>query len=277
MKITTFQFSDSINSKKPQEDSFKHTDNLFVVADGITRDPINSKDFSTLTFETFFDNYPNPSPARTAADNFVDSVLSSFSGDLKEVYYLSNSSIKELNEARNPIPDFLENDYWACVAATAYINENKLYWSVIGDCRVKVFDKDNKVKFESPNSVEIFEKYFFSKDNPRFANFDWKKPEDRILIRKEFRNNPKQIVNNKCVSYGAITGERDALDFMHFGELELDSGDLVLVYSDGFEKIVNDFKLIDLTKEELEKLFIEKGKEDYSKYGHERTLIMINI
>ena len=83
----------------------------------------------------------------------------------------------------------------------------------------------------------------------------------------------------KLISYGALTGEKEAEYFMSFGELGLEIGDLVIVYTDGFEETLThkDFLKKFRTKEEFINFSNKLASQDYYLYGKERTLAAIEI
>jgi len=106
---------------KPAEDSFLCQKNIFCVADGITRDPTTPIDFGNLSKEELLKNYPNPSPAKIAADLCCQSFIKycQKNPDPKSALVFANEKIKELNHKKNPYPDYLVNDFWACTAVLA--------------------------------------------------------------------------------------------------------------------------------------------------------------
>jgi hypothetical protein len=124
-----------------------------------------------------------------------------------------------------------------------------------------------------------FENYIRSKKG------NWCQPERRKFIRSQFRNKPKQIFDGKLVSYGALTGEKEAECFMRFGETALEDGDLVVFYTDGFENLVKEKEFseaIQLSfKNQSNCIFLDFDKKfsekNYDLYGHERTLTAIAI
>jgi hypothetical protein len=50
-------------------------------------------------------------------------------------------------------------------------------------------------------------------------------------MRRFFRNKPKQKY-----SFGVLTGEKEAEEYIRQGESKLEEGDVVLVYTDGLRK-----------------------------------------
>lgn len=107
---------------------------------------------------------------------------------------------------------------------------------------------------------------------------DWSLPETRVTIRRDFRNNLNNIQDDKCVSYGALTGEDSASDFIRSGQIKLEKNDIVVVYSDGFSEFLHEQEFIssilNFQKEKFEEYINMKSKEDYNKYGKEKTLVL---
>ena len=210
--------------KHPEEDSFKYylgkNRILVAVADGITRDLMGGK-------------YPKPSPAKRAADLFCTSFIEQLKNkkihmsSIKNSFGYINRKIKELNKKNNLKPDYLENDFWGCVGVGGIIENNQLYYGFIADCGVCVFDNKGKLIFrtenEGPNS-----KGSIDKDVAKKYKTGFKFPEGRKIIRSLYRNNP-----SNPLSYGAFTGEKNALYFLRTGKSQLNNGDYVLFYSDG--------------------------------------------
>lgn len=271
----------------PPEDSTLVEGKIFCVADGITRDPISPKDFTNMSIDDSLKKYPNPSGARFVADIFCESFVKFLSKKdptlktIRNAFIFGNKKIAELNKKHIKKVDYLVNDFFGCCASGGVINKNKLCWGGICDCGIIIYDKNGKVKFQTPNWMKLFEKY--ENKHLRKKGFNWPMPEYRKMIRSEYRNNAKKTVNNKCVSYGALTGEKKAEEFMNFGEIGLSKGDLIVFYSDGFEYTVQHkkfFKTIyqkdkNLADQHFIPYTLSLAKQDYHKFGRERTLIAI--
>lgn len=263
----------------PQEDVFLITKNIFVTADGITRDPTTPSDFSNKSMEEIFQKYPRPSGAKLAAEVFCQTFVDSLKDRrlslkaVKEAFQRGNESVKNLNSKNLKEVDYLVNDYFGCVAAGGGIEDKKLYWGVIADCGIAVFNKEGKVKFQTLNDVKPFEGYVKRK------KIDWKKPANRKLIRSEYRNKPNKTAGGKSISYGALTGEKEAEFFMKFGKIELTKGDMVVFYTDGFEEIIKQsdfFSKIYINSEFLN--FCNKlASINYDKFGKEKSLVAVPI
>ena len=271
----------------PPEDSMLAEGKIFCVTDGITRDPISPKDFTNLSIEESLKKYPNPSGARFAADIFCKSFVKSLNNKvptlkaIRNVFIYGNKKINELNKKHIKKVDYLVNDFFGCVASGGVIYKNQLFWNGICDCGIIIYNKNGKIKFQTPNWMKPFEDY--ENKYLRKKSFNWPMAEYRKMIRSEYRNNAKKIHNNKCVSYGALTGEKTAEEFMNFGEIGLSKGDLIVFYSDGFEFTVqhkNFFKTIyqkddNLADQHFIPYTLSLAKQNYHKFGRERTLIAI--
>lgn len=271
----------------PPEDSMIVEGKIFCVADGITRDQISSKDRANLSIETSLKEYSNPSGARLAADIFCESFVKSMKNKtptlktIRKAFVLGNKKIAGLNKEKIKKVDYLINDFFGCVASGGVIYKNKLFWGGICDCGIIVYDKHGKVKFQTPNWMKPFENH--ENKHLRKKDLDWSRSKYRKIIRSEYRNNAKKIANDECVSYGALTGEKEAEKFMNFGEAKLSKGDLIIFYSDGFEYTVQHkrfFKTIyQKTKSLADQSFIpyalSLAKQNSHKFGKERTLIAV--
>lgn len=256
----------------PIEDQFYASTSEAIVADGITRDPIGISDFSKCTKEEFLEKYPRPSGAFLAAKE-ICTTFSNITGTLVDRLIEANRSVRRLNEKFINECDYLENDYYGAVASCISIEENVLNYAYICDCGVIVYDKNGNIKFKTEDDKELYSDPYINK-----ISTPWDLPEKRKIVRSEYRNNLNNIVDGKCVSYGALTGEESAVSFIKNGQIKLEDGDIIIVYSDGFNYYLNDKEfinnIINFNKDNFEKYIEEKSKEDYEKYGKEKTLVM---
>lgn len=219
----------------PPEDATAFTDGVFAVADGITRDPSYNLNFKKKSIESLLKKYPNPSGARRAADIFCETFLRATRNrktmrGVAEAFLSANRRIGAYNRQAIGETDYLVRDLYGCVASGAVIRGKTLTWGVIGDCGIAVFSKTGRRKLRSPNSVEPFERHVAS----GAISFKWETAEGRRFVREGFRNKPDMKLRGERVSYGALTGERNAEPFMYFGSCILSEGDTVVLYTDGF-------------------------------------------
>jgi len=272
----------------PAEDTFLIDDKIFCVADGVMRDPISPKDFTGKSIEEILKKYPNPSGAKLAADVFCKNFIKSLrtekiknTKNVKKAFIQGNKAIAQLNKNYIKKVDYLANDYFGCVISGGVIKNKKLYWGAICDCGIRVYDKSGKIKFKTPNWMKTFETY--ENKYIRKKNFDWSLPQYRKLIRSEYRNNIKKIFNNKLISFGVLTGEKEAEYFMEFGKVDLTKGDLIVFYTDGFENTVKHSKFFDviynpsegITKKRFLPFTQDLAQKNTAKFGKERTLIAV--
>jgi len=271
VKSETYYFPDTQTTLRPQEDYQKMRVNTFCVADGITRDPLKIIDFTGHTKEELLASYPNPSSASKAAHLACDAFIANADKGAKQAMVLANQEIANLNEGLEV--DYLTNDYAGCTAVGGTIDKGLLKWASIGDCFVTV-SRSGKEVFTSPNGIIKWAKY--EREHPG----DWATPQYRAKVRSQFRNNPDQVVNGVCVSYGALTGENKAEFFIESGQQKLKIGDIILAYSDGFSELVNHPNFLEnlqAGKAGFVKWVNTLEQSDPNHFGHEKTLVVFRV
>ena len=268
----TFDNIMTIGFDFPIEDQYYADDNTAIVTDGITRDPLGISDFSKCTLKEFLKKYPNPSGAEMAAKEICKS-FSETKGLLVDRLKKANECVRKLNDIYIKKCDYLENDYYGAVASCVSISNDILNYAYICDCGVIVYDKNGTIKFKTEDDKELYSDPYINK-----IGISWDLPEARRIVRSEYRNNINNIVDGNCVSYGALTGEETAINFIKSGQLKLDAGDIIIVYSDGFACFLteNDFinNIINFNEKIFENYINNKSKDNYEKYGKEKTLVI---
>ena len=268
----TFENIMTVGFDFPVEDQYYVNENVAIVADGITRDPIGISDFSKCSKKDFLEKYPRPSGAELAVNDICET-FSKTNGSLVNRLIESNKSVRKLNETYISECDYLENDYYGAVASCISIEDDILNYAYICDCGVIVYDKFGNIKFKTEDDKEIYSDSFVNN-----IGISWNLPEARKIVRSEYRNNINKVVDGNCISYGALTGEESAINFIRSGQLKIEEGDIIIVYSDGVTYYLNDKEfinhIINFNKDTFEKYIEEKSKEDYDKYGKEKTLVM---
>ena len=268
----TFDNVKTIGFNFPVEDQYYADETTAIVADGITRDPIGITDFSSASSKQFVEKYPRPSGAYLAAKEICDT-FSKEDGTLKEKLIKCNHSVKKLNEKYINKCDFLENDYYGAVASCIRIHDDLLDYAYICDCGVIVYDSLGNIKFQTTDDKKLYSDFYIG-----MIKTDWSLPETRVIVRRDFRNNLNNIQDGKCVSYGALTGEDSASYFIKSGQIKLEKNDIVVVYSDGFSEFLHEqefiLSILNFQKEKFEEYINTKSKEDYNKYGKEKTLVL---
>lgn len=278
MQIFSFSFQNF--KERPNEDYFLISKKypIFAVADGVTR------------YIEAGEKYPKISGARLAAEEFCQATLKCLGENfekpapiiLKKVFSFANKKIFNLNEKYgiNKKIDYLGNDYFSTCGLAVFIKENILHYGYIGNCEIRVYNENDFLKFYSINEVEILEEW---RDNKYFKS----KREYHLVWRKFLRNKPEV----PYLTYGVLTGERESLNYCHFGKIKLKKGDLILLYSDGFLHWIEMFEFREIfrkgdneekikrkvensIKKEIGKNLKEKNTETF---GDDKTLISILI
>lgn len=261
------------NLKFPEEDYFYLEDNIFCVADGVTRDLIGGKirpyPKTKADAEYIAKNYPNPSGAfessKIIANNFVKNLkeVSNYINEekIKEAIKKANKDVWEINKNRKI--DYVGEDLYCSEAVGGIILDDVLYCFGIGDCYIKVFDEEYNELFSTENDHEWMEK--FENDYLKSGEYDWMDPRYRLLIRGALRNNYIVTYNGEKAGYGALTGEDSAIDFVKIYKVPLKNAKYVTAYSDGCMPYFEN-------KEESKKTL--NNPDRINSNGSERTLVI---
>lgn len=257
------------------EDYYKINELSFCVADGVTRDNINGE--AVMYPETkeeanyWLQTYPNPSgaflSAKIVCDTFISEIKKYEKKEISQEVIFDitkkcNAALKTINDNRNI--DYLKEDYYCCEAVGGIIIENYLYCFSLGDCHITLLDDNYNVCFTTINNHKQFEDYLdniYIKEN----NFDWNNPDDRIMVRKDYRNNPSKKYKEQDISYGAFSGEENALYYIDTYKVDLSKVEYICAYSDGCEPFFDNTKTIENLIKNLDSL---------KKFGKERTLVI---
>lgn len=261
------------NLKPVAEDYFVVKDNIFCVADGVTRDSVNGEVIpypkNKEEVEYWVKVYPNPSgayeAARICADSFVKYVSECKDeineNTIMEIAKKTNQDIWEINKDRQI--DYVKDDLFCCVAVGGKIVDNALYCFSIGDCHITILDENFNEKFTTINNHKQFEDYLdiYCKEN----EFDWSNPKYRVMVRRDYRNKPDVKYEGKEVSFGVLSGEKEAEHYIDTYKVDLTGAKYICAYSDGCEPFFQD-------KEKLKEII--QNPEKLQNEGKERTLVI---
>jgi serine/threonine protein phosphatase PrpC len=270
MKYFSATYTDFIKfDRKPNEDFFLVSQNypIFVIADGVTQSHFKTGEYSF------------PAGAQTAAKIFCYTTLEFLEKNypqnlIEEAFNLANQKIRELNinEGIDKRLNYLEYDWFDCVGVAGFIIENNLYYGFVGDCGLAIFDIENQLKFQTKDMVKPAVKEA-KKIHPDWENLPLK---ERILImRRDFRN------RKDGEGYGSFTGEKGVKKYYKIDNEKLKKGDLIIFCSDGFLNYLKFPEFIEILrkhdKKSLDEFTTQKAKENYEKYGTDRTLIAVEF
>lgn len=272
MKVFSATYTDIIKfNRKPNEDFFLILKKppIFVLADGVTQSRFEDG------------TYAYPAGARAAAEIFCQGVVGYLEENFKpenkiieEAFNFANERIWKLNENEGMTEklDYVVYDYFDTVAVAGFLAKDILYYGYVGDCGLAIFDKNNNLKFQTRDMVEP------AKEKARviYKNWDGMDKNERIKIfHRDFRNNPSGQ------GYGSFSGEPGVKKYYKIDSLILDSGDLVIFYSDGFVEYLKFSEFIKILRREdkkaLDEFTFKMAKENYQKFGTDRTFISINF
>ena len=107
---------------------------------------------------------------------------------------------------------------------------------------------------------------------------------DAFVIHFDKDMNVKFISSGNCSPYAVINGEKKMVNYLEKGVFDLENGDCLFVFTDGFEHYVKNTEFLKIFKnwdESLKERIAEFSRvmnlKDPDKYGHERSLIAILI
>lgn len=191
-----------------------------IIADGVSRSSLG--------------DYPIPSPAALASERAtlaMATVLSSNHGlgpwdAILSAFQYGNQAVQDLNNELGITPetcDYYVNDLASCCGAVVTQRADGLLTiGAIGDCQVQIFNSEGAQLFETPNFVAPLEEVR--------SRLDCSKEEQMVRWRRDMRNHPEQQD-----TYGTITGEPGALNYLHGYYHQPVRGDMVLLHTDGIE------------------------------------------
>ena len=274
MEYIAMTMSDIIKfDRKPNEDFYLVSSAfpIYVIADGVTQAHFPSGE------------YAFPLGAKTAAEIFCFTVLENLEKNflnkkifknpekvLKDSFNIANKKIKKLNKTEGIYEkmDYYIYDLFDTVGIAGFILKNFIFYGYVGDCALKIFDKENKIKFETEDQVKSA--LFLAKSLYK----DWEKLQERekiIIMHKYFRNS----LDRK--GYGSFSGEEGVKKYYKIGKVFLEKGDLIVFHSDGFSEYFKFQEFLEILRKKdekaLRKFSFKMAISDPLKFGRDRTLV----
>lgn len=202
----------NLTYSKPNEDYIivDNTNQIYVICDGVTRDLKDGK-------------YPDPSPSYLAAKTFSEEtyrrmLLNLYSYNpfrrLEDAVVCGNHKIRELNSGRiRNREKFLPGT----VGVLSHIDEDRFYCIYLGDCSARRFRNNSAVRIIRSQTQKI------------------KQQKNRLMggyLREDLYNNPKNPMG-----FGVFTGEEESLAFLQKAVTDIQTGDVVILATDGMDLI----------------------------------------
>lgn len=244
-KSNSISIINSKNINKSNEDYYFCDDDrgIYLLVDGVSRDKING-------------SYPNPSPAFVVSKLFVQSVYNFLLKNINESVNILNLLCNAIKEGNNEIDKYNSKKGWAdnflpgTVGIIIIMRDYKLFFAYIGDCYGIIINKKNgKTIFTECQTEKIV------KHRNEFSTY-------------EIRN---KICNNEShpYSYGVLNGDFRAVNFVNYGNLDIQSNDKILICSDGFSDIIKSVSDEELYQMTIEQIVIRSKKTD------DKTIVII--
>jgi hypothetical protein len=247
---------------------------IFAVADGVTLLP------------TPDGTYPYPSGAGEVAKifcekaiKFVEDNYNNFSEKkIVAAFNYANKVIGEYNRVRGRTKktiNYGDFDFFHATAALSVVKRSKIFWGTICDAGVVLMNK-RRVKFQSPPC------HLFNRLKPRAGYAKLTSNEKTIYLHKFCRN--KIDKDGNPIGYGVLTGEREVIKYVRSGMLAPMKGDLLFVFTDGFNDYLKIKQFTNLffkwpphIGERVRKITSKMSTQKPKIFGHERSLIVVKI
>ena len=220
LKVLAFQ-EDALLAGRPMEDIFAYdSDNgVFVVADGV----------SLWEDIEYVGRYPKRSGSarlsRVFCKEFVDYLSHHPQADIKKGFIAGNTAAAEVNKDRSKYDVFSKHrGLYAATAAMVHIREKTLEWAHICDAGIVVIGKNGDIKLRREGCSHSFQ---WPHDTRNYGVNTWTFFA-RTIVRNAMGHEGQRL------GYGVITGEPEAVHYLETGKRKLVSGDVVVIYSDGF-------------------------------------------
>lgn len=193
---------------KPNEDYVLVQHPVYIVCDGVTRSLIDNR-------------YPVPSPAAEVSRLFAHTTLQAILENaaaspherLSAGVRQGNQAVAKYNRERFSEIDYVQHDLAGTVGIVALIEHRVLHYVYLGDCAGYLLRDGEISPFTHPQTAQI------AAHRQHYTT---------VEIRRDIRNN----VNHEFC-YGVFTGEETALSCLEYGEIPLQTGDEVILVSDG--------------------------------------------
>ena len=208
MKHFSASYTDFVKyNRKPNEDFHLASSKMpiFIIADGVTQGRFESG------------VYAFPAGAKAAAQIFCYTILEflekgidlskkknhQFNKNLvKKSFNLANQRIYELNKNEGIYEkmNLFEYDLFDTVGVVGFVLDDSLYYGFVGDCGLIIFNKSNKVKFQTKDMVKP------AVEKAKVIHKDWKNLSEKqqiIIEHRDFRNTPDKK------GYGSFSGEKE--------------------------------------------------------------------
>lgn len=211
---------------------------------------------------------------------------------IRRGYVLANQKVGEENVRLLGIdiddPEFGAESF-AATTAVAVVVGSTLYYGFVHDCGIAVVSREGQLKLRTIPGPK-------RPDRKELTNPALKKQLERASNLREYRNlirnNPDFVVGGNMYSHGVINGQEGVLAYLELGSFNLESGNIVVVFSDGFANYFKHSKFLEIlalaksqeslgsqldnfTTRILKKGISSDNYKVLKEYGLERTLVRL--
>lgn len=138
---------------------------------------------------------------------------------------MANENIAQLNKDLSCESNF--KNWVGATAVCTHIKKDILFYSFIGNCGIAIFDNEGNLKFKTINDVSniIIDKKSKETGCKKFVKKLFTKPSEERKAAQMY--------------HGMLTGKSAVEAFMNTGVIRLKQGDIVVLYNNGFSKLLD--------------------------------------
>jgi hypothetical protein len=270
--LFTFHENSRKNPWRKQADYFKvdADKNFMALADGIDRDYVRKNK-----------KYPLENYGDSIAKLFVETAYEihegfnfAKAGQMDEFLHEVNKAIYDFNEEHGFDYEAEDTPYWMgeCAGGVVKVTDKILYYGVLEDVYINVL-RGEEMRDMVKMDYQIMRAYNYAKSeidkNPE------KGREFEEVWCKKLRNNPDiKDDNGEKVGWGSFNGERAASKFWQTGKVELKTGDIILMISDGAVQLFTDHMLSEKTDEIIFRKGDNKGTDAHQKLSEYISILL---
>lgn len=243
-------FAEKRNLSEHSPDSYQHPQEDYLIASNSPPVFVVS-DGVTLNFKKIIEGktkYPNPSPAGEVAKIFCEAVIKSTRDKYDE--FDAKKTVEVFEEANDEVKKYNEQ-----------IGKSDISGNITGF-------------YAATGSFVVI------KNDKAY----WTSICDSFVAHLDKEMNVKFMSSGVCSPYAVINGEEKMAEHLEKGIFNIEGGDRIFVFTDGFEHYVKNSDFLNLfknwddnLKERIAEFSKEMNLQDPEKYGHERSLIAILV
>ena len=241
--------------EKPNEDKLliDEENGIFIILDGVTR------------VHTEYERFPYESAALTVGEIFLDQAYGYIKSHIDEpdIEQMLKSAVKLANEKIREYRETRSLEEWKFYPSTlgiiSILRGNTLHYLSVGDCMATLIRGSSKILFGRQFSLEAVDLNNVTKQE-RYSTYC---------------NHPENHL-----SYTVFNGDEKVMEGLEYSFIDLHSGDVLLLASDGIASYIKYEKTSDIIKQSADEIISLSARYDqppYAEYADDKSLIKLSF